>query len=136
MIFIDTSYLVALAVRSDGLHRTAMAWSAAAPGPFLTTEFVLLEFVNALSSAALRPRAHRMTERLRANPSVRIEPASSELLRSATDLHKARSDKEWSLTDCTSFIVMQRHSASDALTHDQDFEQAGFRALLRAEPRG
>ncbi len=134
MIFIDTSYLVAMAVRSDGLHAVAMAWTAAARGPLLTTEFVLLEFVNSLSAPGLRSRAHSFIERLAANPSITIEPASSDLLRGGIELHKERPDKGWSVTDCMSFLVMQRSGACEALTHDQHFEQAGFKALLRSNP--
>jgi len=40
-------------------------------------------------------------------------------------------DKEWGLTDCISFIVMGDPGLTDALTADEHFEQAGFRALLR-----
>jgi hypothetical protein len=46
-------------------------------------------------------------------------------------LFSRRPDKEWSLTDCTSFVVMQQERLTDALTTDHHFEQAGFRALLR-----
>jgi predicted nucleic acid-binding protein len=39
-------------------------------------------------------------------------------------------DKEWGLTDCISFLVMQDRAMTDALTTAQHFQQAGFRALL------
>ena len=41
-----------------------------------------------------------------------------------------RLDKEWRLTDCIAFLVMQDQSIIDALTADRHFQQAGFRALL------
>jgi predicted nucleic acid-binding protein len=40
-------------------------------------------------------------------------------------------DKEWSLTDCLSFVVMQQRGLTEALTPDEHFVQAGFKALLR-----
>ena len=42
-----------------------------------------------------------------------------------------RSDKNWSLVDCTSFVAMKQRRLRDALTADHHFEQAGFRALMR-----
>jgi uncharacterized protein len=38
--------------------------------------------------------------------------------------------KEWSLTDCISFVVMKERGLTDALTPDRHFEQAGFKILL------
>jgi predicted nucleic acid-binding protein len=46
-------------------------------------------------------------------------------------LYASRPDKEWSLTDCISFIIMQREKITGALTGDHHFEQAGFVALLK-----
>ena len=48
-------------------------------------------------------------------------------------MNKKRMDKGGGLTDCTSFIVMQRYDVTDALTTDGHFQQAGFRALLLEE---
>jgi len=67
------------------------------------------------------------------NPFVEIVSLSSELLEEAFKLYKKRTDKGWGLTDCTSFIVMKRYGIIDALTTDEHFQQAGFRALLRED---
>src|SRR5208282_5143253 len=48
-----------------------------------------------------------------------------------TDFFSARPDKEWSLTDCISFVVMNERGMTDALTSDHHFEQAGFQILLK-----
>lgn len=47
------------------------------------------------------------------------------------ELYRARKDKNWSLTDCISFTVMNERGITDALTGDHHFEQAGFRTLLK-----
>jgi predicted nucleic acid-binding protein len=135
VIFIDTSYLVALAIKNDALHDNACAWSKAASGPFVITEYVLLEFINRLSASTLRQRAHTLATSLCTNPAIRIIPSSAELFQQGLRLHADRPDKAWSLTDCTSFIVMESLKSSEALTFDQHFEQAGYVALLRRTPR-
>jgi len=45
-------------------------------------------------------------------------------------LYSSRKDKEWTLTDCISFVVMKREGLGEALTGDHHFKQAGFTALL------
>jgi hypothetical protein len=47
------------------------------------------------------------------------------------ELYNSRSDKQWSLTDCISFLVMQDRQMTEALTGDRHFEQAEFTALLK-----
>jgi predicted nucleic acid-binding protein len=55
---------------------------------------------------------------------------SPELFDRAVKLYSPRMDKEWGMTDCISFTVMQDMEVIDALTTDDHFRQAGFRALL------
>jgi predicted nucleic acid-binding protein len=45
-------------------------------------------------------------------------------------LYGARPDKEWGLTDCISFVVMEERGLTLALTTDRHFEQAGFQSAL------
>jgi uncharacterized protein len=59
---------------------------------------------------------------------------SPELWEAGIRLHAERADKEWSLTDCISFIVMRERGIAQALAYDHHFEQAGFQALLRRDP--
>jgi uncharacterized protein len=53
------------------------------------------------------------------------------LFSAGLELFRSRRDKEWSLTDCMSFVVMRERGITDALTNDHHFEQAGFRILLK-----
>ncbi|MGB8297859.1 MAG: hypothetical protein WCG85_20750 [Polyangia bacterium] len=36
----------------------------------------------------------------------------------------------WSFTDCVSFQIMKAHRLREALTKDEHFEKAGFKAFL------
>jgi predicted nucleic acid-binding protein len=47
------------------------------------------------------------------------------------EVYSNRPDKEWSLTDCMSFLVIQDRDLTEALTADRHFEQAGFTILLK-----
>src|SRR5438445_6382011 len=100
MIFVDSGFLLAFAQPTDALHRGAVAWARSLSEPLYTTEYVLCETVNNLSRRADRPRAHRIVEMISGDPNYTLVPASPDLFADGLRLHRERSDKEWSLTDC------------------------------------
>jgi hypothetical protein len=59
-------------------------------------------------------------------------PQTRQLFRDALSLYTERADKEWSLTDCASFVIMKRMGIDRALTDDYHFMQNGFEALLKS----
>jgi uncharacterized protein len=97
----------------------------------VTTEWVLTELADGLASSRQRGMFVQTREALLADENVQIVAFNMELYLEGIRLYAARPDKEWSLTDCISFVVMRREGLSDALTGDHHFEQAGFTALLR-----
>ena len=96
------------------------------------TEYVLWEAVNSLSAPSSRAKVPVLLARIRSDPNIEVIPASSELFEVGLQLHVQRPDKEWSLTDCISFVVMRQQKLTEALTTDHHFEQAGFSALLKS----
>jgi len=62
---------------------------------------------------------------------VKIFEAEKQLFEAGFALFRDRPDKEWSLTDCISFVVMKQEGLTEALTRDHHFEQAGFKSLLK-----
>jgi uncharacterized protein len=92
---------------------------------------VLVELGSALSRCGDRALFVPFVEHLLANSDTLFVSASSSLFRRGLALFDAREDKNWSLTDCISFVVMKQRRLTDSLTKDQHFEQAGFNALLR-----
>lgn len=134
MIFVDTGYLLAILSPRDELHQRALAWAAVLNEPLVVTEYVLWEMVNGLSGPADRPKAHQAVDEIRNAPVWDLVSASLDLFQSGLELHRNRADKEWSLTDCISFLVMQERGITRALTYDHHFEQAGFESLLRSDP--
>lgn len=129
-VFADTVYFLALLNPADQYHSRARALSHQPGRGLVTSEFVLLEVGDGLSRPENRPQFSRLLELLKAQADVEIVPASSELFREACELYDQRPDKEWSLTDCSSFVVMKARGIEEALTSDHHFEQAGFRPLM------
>ena len=66
-----------------------------------------------------------------ADPNTEVVPQSALLFRDALAQFRQHQDKEWGLTDCSSFVIMRQRGLHEALTHDHHFEQAGYVALLR-----
>jgi uncharacterized protein len=131
-VFADTSFYLALLSEDDQYHEGAVQLAVNMRRVIVVTEFVLLETANSLSSFAQRHLFVELLPKLRADRAVKIIPASSDLLQSAFELYSNRQDKEWSLTDCASYVVMDQLGLNEALTTDHHFEQAGFLALLRS----
>jgi uncharacterized protein len=129
-VFIDTSYYVALLSEGDAWHRVAVEWSERILGRQVVTEYVLVELGGAFSKARNRQAYVPFVRHLLADPSTLFIPASSDLFQRGLALFAARPDKDWSLVDCISFVVMKQHRLTDALTTDDHFKQAGFKRLL------
>ena len=131
--FADTFYFLALLVRNDPAHPRAQALASShqPARKLITTAWVLTEVADALSAPANRPGFLNLLKLLRSNPLVEVVSADAALFDHGVDLYARRPDKEWSLTDCISFVVMTERGIVEALTGDHHFEQAGFRALLK-----
>lgn len=130
-LFVDTFYYLALLNVKDSDHERAAAFSDSTNVPLITTAWVLTELADGLCHPTRRGRCTRFLNAVQQDPQTSIVPPSSELFDAGVELYEARSDKDWSLTDCISFVVMEQHQMNEALTADHHFEQAGFVALLK-----
>ena len=131
--FVDTVAWIALVNTRDSLDEKAKEVFANLRKrnyEFVTTEFVLLEFANALSAPDFRVKASNFIEGLQKMADVEIISVSPDLFSLGFELYKNRPDKEWSLVDCTSFVVMKEKEITEAFTEDHHFEQASFIKLL------
>lgn len=130
--FADSYFLLALFNPKDSGHDAAVMASEDLVGILVTTEWIITEVADALSSPSNRRGCVEFIDDLRRSPRVVVVVQASPLLfESAWKFYGERTDKSWSLTDCISFSVMPAHGITDALTGDHHFEQAGFRALLK-----
>lgn len=136
-VFWDTSAFLTLVNMRDTLHEQAVAVSKALAGEsahLLTTDAVLTEIANGLSKVSQRQLAHRIIVMVQQSVVLRkaeIVQINAEIWQRGWQLYGARFDKEWGLTDCMSFVVMQDKGVFEAFTFDSHFEQAGFVRLMR-----
>lgn len=132
--FLDTAYAIALSAPQDAHHERALTIASemdASQCRLMTTRAVILEIGNALSKLRYRKAGVELLLSLEEDPRVEILPLSEDLFHRGQQLFASRVDKEWSITDCISFVAMKDRGIEAALTTDEHFEQAGFRALLR-----
>jgi predicted nucleic acid-binding protein len=132
-LFLDASYAIALASSTDQHRERAVElaqWIETEDKHLITSRAVVLEIGNALSKLRYRAAAVALLDAIERDPNVEVVPLSEELYRRSLELYRQHQDKEWGLTDCVSFAVMWKRSITDALTTDDHFRQAGFRALL------
>ena len=129
--FADAFFFFAWWNRRDRAHGRVQKFLASFQGHLLTTRWVLMEVADGLASTPARCQVQRLFEDLGSDPMVTIIEPDERLGRRGLALYDARPDKEWSLTDCISFVVMADEALTDALTGDKHFEQAGFVVLLK-----
>jgi uncharacterized protein len=135
-VFIDTSGWGSFFVSSEPFHADAVAyvrrWRSDGTR-LITTNYVLAE-LTALFTRPLRlprPFLLRVADTLRSESWVEIVHIDPSLDAQAWALLKQRPDKEWSLADAASFLVMRQRGITEALTGDHHFDQAGFIRLLK-----
>jgi uncharacterized protein len=129
-LFADTSFFLAFLHEEDVDHDAAHDYMANQESEIVTTDWILVELGNYLSRRANRTHLYPFVVDLSVDSRFVIHRADRDDFDLGLWLYHRRPDKQWSMTDCISFNLMQREGMTDALTADHHFEQAGFRILL------
>ena len=103
-VFADTFYCRALLNARDAAHKRAVAASRTPGLSLVTTELVLLELADALCKPPQREEVPALWNVVATDPAFQCVRATSELIQRDRKLYLERADKEWSLTDCISFV--------------------------------
>lgn len=131
--FIDTSGFYAITVRNDEAHLNAVRWLEQAKADRLhivTTDYVLDETATLLISRGHRHLLHEFFDRVFSSKACTIEWIGPERFDKARDFCFQHNDKDYSFTDCASFVVMRELGLKAALTKDEHFKHIGFKPLL------
>lgn len=127
MIYVDTSFWVALTASSDARHddaRRLLTLHAAAS--FVTSSLVRGETWTFLRRRHGHAVAVAFLDRLAQSPRVRIESIDETTDARALAWLRERDEREYSHVDATSFALMRALRITEALAFDGDFAAAGF----------
>lgn len=137
IVFLDTSFVIALENKADPHHERAKALDDELLKEDAILMFhwaILIEIADGYARHGRRARGSQLFAKLTTEEGYALFPISPALLQESVDLYLARADKEWGLTDCISFTLMKHEGVAEALTADVHFRQAGFEALLLDGP--
>ncbi len=129
-LFVDTSAWFALYYRRDQAHRQAARfWGELRrrPARLTTSDYILDETVTLVRARGGHSAARSLGDYLLKSEVVDLAEVSSLVRDQAWDLFVRHDDKDFSFTDCTSFVIMQTLGLTDAFAFDEHFAQLGFR---------
>ena len=131
MIFVDAGAWAAIEMRAERFHEPAMECMgrlrSGEHGILVTSDYVLDEALTFLRIKDGLDAAASLWRRAMESESVRVTYVGPETFRDAWAMMRGHRDKRWSLTDCTSFLLMRELGIEAAFTFDRNFKEAGFR---------
>jgi predicted nucleic acid-binding protein len=131
-VFVDTGYFVALELTKDEHHLIALQhWNSTSRSlpRLVTSSCVFDEVVTFFNNRGYHDKAEQLGDLLLTSSYIHLVHVDEPLFLSAWQYMRRHRDKEYSLTDCVSFLVMQEWGLSVAFAFDRHFLQAGFRTV-------
>lgn len=130
MIFVDTSFWFASVVPSDPDHAGASRWLTQNQIALITTDYVVDETLTLLRARGQPTRALWLGERFFDSTLAKIHHLSEADILLTWQVFRQFSDKEWSFTDCSSKVVIERLQIPQAAAFDHHFRQFGTLQVL------
>jgi uncharacterized protein len=112
-----------LFVEVDVHYPSTQRWLDSNRDRLVTSDYVLDEVVTLINARYKRQTAIQVGQALFGETMARLVYLAQEDIESAWEIFGCHSDKRWSLTDCTSYVLMQRMGISNAFAFDRHFSQ-------------
>jgi hypothetical protein len=125
MIFVDSSAWFAVYSRRDANHPAAMAAIRSFRDPLVTSDYIVDETLTLLRARGENRRALTFGRRVIEGGWARIVRIEDQDFTAAWSMFRTFHDKDWSFTDCTSRVVMERLGIKRAFAFDDHFRQFG-----------
>jgi predicted nucleic acid-binding protein len=133
LIFVDTGAWVAYVSTDDQYHLVASQWMRQNRQPLVTTDYVIDEALTLLRARGEPVRAQQLGVLLFSgnfSGFVKLHYLTEDDILAAWQVFHTYSDKEWSFTDCTSKVVIEKLGVTHAFAFDQHFRQFGSVTLV------
>jgi predicted nucleic acid-binding protein len=125
MIFVDTSAWYALSSVRDANHQEATRFLASVREPLVTSDYVVDETLTLFRSRSENQHALTFGDEIIEGSFAQVLSITEQDFADTWIIFKTFADKEWSFTDCTSRVVMQRLGILQAFAFDDHFRQFG-----------
>jgi len=129
-IFIDTGAFLALEDESDQYHEAALQFREQVLRKkryeMITTSYILDETLTLIRFRINIKASVDFSKEIRKSKVVKIVHVSREMEGKARDIFERYDDKDFSFTDCVSFVVMWERGIKEAFAFDQHFNQMGY----------
>jgi len=129
-IFIDTGAFLALEDESDQYHEAALQFREQVLRKkryeMITTSYILDETLTLIRFRINIKASVDFSKEIRKSKVVKIVHVSREMEGKARDIFERYDDKDFSFTDCVSFVVMWEMGIKEAFAFDEHFNQIGF----------
>jgi predicted nucleic acid-binding protein len=127
VLFVDTSFLAARALRRDAHHADAGRLAETyLQRPLVTTNLILSELWTLLRNRLGHRDTVEFLDRVNAMAALRVDRVSEAIEADAWGWLRARDERPYSFVDATSFALMRKLKITEALAFDGDFAAAGF----------
>ena len=130
MIFVDTGAWFATVVPSDSDHLAATTWISGNTQPLLTTDYVVDETLTLLKARREKSRVIALGDAFFSGQLATIYYLTEEDIQLTWQVFRQFSDKDWSFTDCSSKVVMEKLGITQAFSFDRHFSQFGSIAIV------
>jgi uncharacterized protein len=130
MIFVDTSAWFASVAPTDANHSTAIRWFNQNKSPLVTSDYVVDETLTLLRARRQPRSALALGDAFFDGTLTKIHHLSAAEFRGSWQIFRQFSDKNWSFTDCTSKLLLEKLRIQQVVAFDNHFYQFGSIVLL------
>ena len=125
MIFADTGAWFASVFPSDSNYSKAVLWLTENTETLLTTDYIIDETLTLLRVRGEATRAISLAEAFFSGQVATIYYLTEEDIQLTGKVFRDYSDKNWSFTDCSSKVIIEKLGIRQAFSFDKHFFQFG-----------